>query len=202
LALIEQAEANTACVVEETIGDCAYGAGLTRQAFAEAGRTLVASVPASTNRGHYPKTAFQIDPEAGACVCPANQVSTTLRHSKNGGGQFVFAASVCAVCPLRPLCVRGKGGRTVQLHPQEALLQQARALQASPPFREYRRRRQVAEHAIARLVQRGIRQARYRGIPKTLFQALMAATVVGKALALSISSSVRPSERPMRRRKL
>jgi len=189
LALVEQAEANTGCPVEETIGDCAYGAGTTRQEFADAGRTLVASVPAMTNRDHYPKTAFEIDIQAGSCVCPAKQVSTVLHRNRKGGGHFEFAASVCAPCPLRPTCVRGKGGRTVQLHPQEALLQQARALQASPPFREYRRRRQVVEHTIARLVQRGIRQARYRGIPKTLFQALMAAAVVNLTLIAGLTGA-------------
>lgn len=182
LALVEQAEANTSCPVEQTIGDCAYGAGATRQEFADAGRTLVASVPTTTNQGRFPKSEFQIDLEAGTCTCPAGQVSTTLVRYRKGGGHFAFAASVCAACPLRPRCVRGQGGRTVQLHPQEALLQQARALQTSPPFREYRRRRQVAEHAIARLVQRGIRQARYRGIPKTLFQALLAAAVINLTL--------------------
>ena len=37
------------------------------------------------------------------------------------------------MCPLRPQCVAAAPGtgRTVQLHPQEALLQQARALQQS-----------------------------------------------------------------------
>jgi len=62
------------------------------------------------------------------------------------------------------------GGRTVHLHPQEALLQAARAFQTSPAFAEYRRLRQAAEHRIARLVQLGIRQARYFGRAKTLFQ--------------------------------
>lgn len=42
LDLVEQTEAATGCIVAETIGDCAYGAGATRQAFADAGRTLVA----------------------------------------------------------------------------------------------------------------------------------------------------------------
>jgi len=182
LALVALSEATTGCTVAETIGDCAYGAGETRQAFAEAERELVAKVPACTNQGRYPKTAFDIDPQAGTCVCPAKQVSTRVHHFRKGGGQFVFAASVCAPCPLRPRCVRGSGGRTVQLHAQEALLQQARRLQTSPPFREYQRQRQVVEHTIARLVQRGIRQARYRGIPKTLFQALLAAAVVNLTL--------------------
>ena len=73
---------------------------------------------------------------------------------------FRFDAAVCGACPLRPQCVAaGPGtGRTVRLHPQETLLQQAHALQQSEAFTEYRRRRVVVEHRLARLVQLGIRQ--------------------------------------------
>ena len=60
----------------------------------------------------------------------------------------------------------------MQLHPQEDLLQQARALQQSEAFDEYRQRRVVVEH---RLVQLGIRQARYFGRAKTKFQLYLAA---------------------------
>ena len=70
----------------------------------------------------------------------------------------------------------------VSLHPQERLLQEARALQASPAFKEYQRLRQASEHRLARMVQLGVRQARYFGRTKTLFQALMAATVANLAL--------------------
>ena len=100
----------------------------------------------------------------------------TSSRARPGGG-FRFAAAVCAACPLRAQCVRGVGGRTVALHPQERLLQAARAFQASPAFADYRRRRQVVEHRIARLVQLGIRQARDVGRAKTEFQLLMAAAV-------------------------
>lgn len=68
-------------------------------------------------------------------------------------------------------------GRSVSLHPQEDLLQEARALQASAAFAPYRALRQVAEHRLARLVQLGLRQARYRGRLKTKAQLLLAATV-------------------------
>ncbi len=180
LELVEQTEANTECAVEETIGDCAYGSGATRQAFADADRTLVAKVPAMSNRGCYPKTAFSINLETGSCTCPAAQVSIDIRGGKQP--HFQFAPQVCGACPLRPQCVRGHGGRTVQIHPQEALVQQARHLQASPPFREYQRRRQVVEHRLARLVQLGLRQARYTGGAKTLFQLLMAAAVANLTL--------------------
>ena len=95
---------------------------------------------------------------------------------------FRFAPEVCAACPLRAQCVRGKGGRTVSVHPQERLLQAARAFQASPAFREYRTLRQVVEHRLARLVQLGIRQARYIGLRKTRFQLFMAAAVANLTL--------------------
>src|SRR5436190_12093405 len=61
LALVEQTEGATACAVDETDGDCAYGAGETRQAFADAGRVLHAKVPVLSNHGGFPKTAFHID---------------------------------------------------------------------------------------------------------------------------------------------
>ena len=85
---------------------------------------------------------------------------------------------------LKERCVgSGKGsGRTVSLHPQEALLQRARALQRSEGYSDYRQRRVVVEHRLARLVQLGVRQARYLGRTKTLFQLLMAATVANPTL--------------------
>jgi transposase len=177
LDLVEQAEANTGCTVDETMGDCAYGSGETRQAFADAGRTLVAKVPSPSNQGCFPKTAFTLDLDATSATCPAGQTTQDFRPSPAGGGQFRFDVAVCAACPLRAQCVRGVGGRTVAVHPQERLLQEARAFQASPAFAAYRRRRQMVEHRIARLVQLGIRQARDIGTPKIRFQLLMAAAV-------------------------
>ena len=45
LELVEASEASTGAPVDEAMGDAAYGDGGTRQAFAEAGRRLVARVP-------------------------------------------------------------------------------------------------------------------------------------------------------------
>jgi Transposase DDE domain/Transposase domain (DUF772) len=193
LELIEQSERNTANRVEETIGDCAYGGGATRQAFVDAGRTLVAKVPGRPDKAHFPKEDFQIDLEAGTCTCPAGQITrrvsnVTTRLDSSGrtyrAQGFHFHGATCRRCQFRSSCVAaGKGkGRTITLHPQEALLQQARALQRSEAFDEYRKRRQVTEHRLARLVQLGIRQARYFGRIKTLFQLLMAATVANLTL--------------------
>ena len=182
LELVERSEATTGCAVAETLADGAYGDGQTRQAFADAGRVLVAKVPAEGASGQFPKGAFLLDLAAGTCACPGGQQTADLRPLKGGGGLFHFAAATCAACPLRAQCVKGVGGRTVRVHPQEALLQAARARQASPAGRADRVRRQVVEHRIARLVQLGIRQARYVGRTKTLFQLLMAAAVANLTL--------------------
>ena len=61
-------------------------------------------------------------------------------------------------------------------------MQQARALQQSEAFSEYRQRRVVVEHRLARLVQLGIRQSRYFGRIKTRFQLYLAATVANLTL--------------------
>jgi len=187
LALVEQTEAATGCAVAASYGDGAYGDGATRQAFVDAARVLIAKVPRGTNQGRLPKTAFQIDLGAGTCTCPAEQTTRDRRRIAGGRQGFRFAADVCGPCPLRAECVAGAGGRTVALHPQEALLQAARTFQASPAFTEARRRRQTVEHRLARLVQLGIRQARYVGRTKTLFQVLMAAAVANLTLLARMS---------------
>jgi hypothetical protein len=144
-------------------------------------------VPTTTNQGQYRKTAFvlrhrRIDLEVLSCTCPAGQTTPDLQRRAGGGGAFRFAAAVCAACPERVQCKRGAGGRTVQLHPQERLLQEARTLQASPAFPAYRTERQTVEHRIARLMQLGLRQARSMGLAKTLFQACLAAAVANLTL--------------------
>lgn len=196
LELVEESEANSGAEVSETIGDAAYGDGVTRQAFADAHRTLIAKVPGRPQGVRFPKEDFKIDLEAGTCTCPAEQVTrrlrtVTTRIDRSGQAHrmqaFYFHGGTCRTCPLRPRCTAAKDGRgrTITLHPQEALLQQARALQKSAAFEEYRCRRQVAEHRLARLVQLGIRQSRYFGRAKTLFQVLLAATVANLTVIAS-----------------
>ena len=176
LELVEQSEASAGVPVDEAMGAAAYGDGGARQDFADAGRKLVARVPGRPNRKHFPKDDFVIDLVAAACTCPAGQVTRQLapmatrtnltgRTYKLEG--FRFNGAVCDACVLRP---------------QEALLQEARALQESPAFTEYRQLRVAAEHRLARLVQLGIRQARYFGRAKTKFQLYLAATVTNLTL--------------------
>ena len=204
LELVERSEASTGSVVEEAMGDAAYGDGGTRQTFADAGRRLVTKVPGRPDRKHFPKNDFHLDLAAGSCTCPAGQVTGAIVPAgkrTDGAGRvyrlqaFQFDVAVCGVCPLRSQCIAAKGrkGRRVLIHPQEGLLQQARALQQSAACDEYRARRVVVEHRLARLVQLGIRQARYFGRVKTKFQLYLAATVANLTLVagkIGLSGSI------------
>lgn len=176
-ALVEQAETNTGQAVQESTGDCAYGGGPTRQAFAEAGRDLLAKVPQETSRaGLFAKSAFKIDMEHNTVTCPAGHTATTFTTTEAGGKTFGFG-SVCASCPLRTLCTSSKTGRSVSVHAQEAMLQEARAYQKTPEGRARLRERVVIEHRLARLGQLGIGQARYVSRQKTRFQLMLACAI-------------------------
>ena len=140
-------------------------------------------MPGRPDRKHFPKDDFVFDLAAGSCTCPAGQVTHTIVPAGRRTGRtgrvhrlqaFQFDGAECRTCPLRSQCIAAKGsrGRRVLIHPQEALLQQARALQQSTHYDEYRVRRVVVEHRLARLVQLGIRQSRYFGRVKTRFPAV------------------------------
>lgn len=163
--------------------------GENRERFREAEIELKAKVPAPGGSGEYfNKTDFVIDLETMTCTCPGGQTTDVLRSMGQESGQprqsFVFAGKVCSACPLRQRCFKPTQprGRRVALHPQEALLQQAREWQRSPDFNRFRKERQAVEHRMARLMQLGMRQARYAGRHKTLFQALITATVANLTL--------------------
>lgn len=206
LELIQEAGATTGLEIDEALADCAYGSGENRERFEESGIRLLAKVPKQPRSDFFTKEEFEIDLKAMSCRCPAGQTTTTLIsagwHTSPSGRRtrlraFRFSAKVCGDCPLRPRCfkvtVSNQHGRQVRLHPQEARLQAARDWQRSPAFDDFRKQRQVVEHRIARLVQLGIRQARYFGRRKTLFQVLLAATVANLTLVASQAASGTPT---------
>ena len=111
LELVERSEEGTVSAVEETIGDAAYGDGGTRQAFADAGRTLIAKLPRRPDSKRFPKEDFEIDLESGTCTCPAGHTTSKVyrmgtRTDRTGRTHqlraFWFDAAVCGACPLNP----------------------------------------------------------------------------------------------------
>jgi hypothetical protein len=186
LDLVHQAERVMEAQVEETVGDCAYGGGPTRKAFADEQRLLTAKVPTSHNGECFPKSAFAIDLDRMEVRCPAGQ--TTTQYESQGvrrGGHFLFPDSTCQACSLRSQCVRGQGGRSISIQSEERLQQQARAHNQTQAGRHSLRERVAVEHGIARLVRLGIRQSRYFGKTKTRFQVIMAAFVANLSLVVN-----------------
>jgi len=202
LELARQAEAATGLELEAALGDCAYGTGPNRECFAEAGVTLLAKVPRRPERGYFSKDEFEIDLNNGSCRCPAGEVTShllTVGYERRSDKpplplqMFKFSARVCGPCPLRNLCFKpSQHGRSVRLNPHEALHQEARRWQDGPDFDLFRKQRQVVEHRLARMVQLGVRQARYFGRHKVLFQALMVATVANLTLLAGPTSLAEP----------
>ena len=126
-----------------------------------------------------------LDLEEESVTCPAGWKTMRHRSHSGGGRTFIFDGKVCADCPSRPQCtgrdpdrMRQSGeGRTIAWHALEAVLQAARAAEATPGVQELLGLRWKVEQGIAHLVRRGLRQARYRGTRKVQFQALTAALV-------------------------
>ena len=142
-----------------------------------------------------------------SCTCPAGQQTRKVVSISSGDRYgapglplraFRFDAAICDICLLRPKCVRARPGkgRLVMLHPHKAVPQEARAFQNSSSFAPYRKLRQAAEHRLARLMQLGVRQARYFGRAKTLFQLLMAATVANLTLVGMSTGLMRDRNHP------
>ena len=124
----------------------------------------------------YPKSRFELNVLHQTVTCPAGHTTREYREEKDGGRVFTFGA-VCAGCPRRAECTTSAEGRSVRMHPQEALLQAARAQQETAEGRAALRERVVVEHRLARMGQLGAGQARYVGRRKTGFQIVMLATI-------------------------
>ena len=85
------------------------------------------------------------------------------------GGVVQFPAATCARCALRERCTTSASGRSVSIHPDEALLQELRERQQTPQGRAKLRERVAVEHALAHIGHWQGRRARYHGVRKYVF---------------------------------
>jgi transposase len=122
--------------------------------------------------GRLAKDQFTLDFAAGQLTCPAG-VAMPFRP----GTTVRFPKGTCAACPLRARCTASSNGRSVSIHPDEALLAELRQRQQTPAGRAKLRERVQVEHALAHVGHWQGRRARYRGTRKNLFD-LRRVTVV------------------------
>jgi transposase len=119
---------------------------------------------------------FAVDWEQEQVTCPAGATNCGWRQKRDQRGTEViivlFAHTACGSCSLRTRCTTS-GRRTVTLRPraQYEALAAVRAAQQTEAFQEAYAVRAGIEGTISQGVRRsGLRQARYRGHPKTSFQ--------------------------------
>jgi hypothetical protein len=152
----------------EVVGDSAYGDAATRTHLEEQGFTVVAKCPPARNSGgRFPKDRFTIDLDQATVTCPAGQTATIVPAAR-GGGRASFRPW-CATCPLRSSCTASRRGRTITIHPHEAILQRARAAQRDPAWQQrYRTDRPTVERKVSHFTRRawGGRRARTRGLAR------------------------------------
>jgi Transposase DDE domain len=126
-------------------------------------RVAVIAKPWSVRNGtRFPKTAFRIDLLSQLVTCPAGSSATISKDKASFG-------SSCIPCGLRVQCTESAKGRTIAIHPQEAMLIRLRGEKATPEGRARLRKRTVIEHTLAHVVRRQGPRARYLGIRKNTF---------------------------------
>uniref|UniRef100_UPI000C264B74 IS1182 family transposase n=1 Tax=Geodermatophilus chilensis TaxID=2035835 RepID=UPI000C264B74 len=146
----------------EVLGDSAYGTGEALDALDQAGHAPVIkpwplrpAVP-----GGFTADDFTVDEAAGAVTCP-HGVTRPISRTR-----AVTFGAVCRGCPLRQRCTSAVRGRTLHLHPHDALQRAHRARAADPQFQAtYRRHRPMVERSIA-WITRGNRRVPYRGVAR------------------------------------
>jgi hypothetical protein len=144
----------------EWYGDSAYGTGDLRAAISQAGHTAVIKPgplqPAVA--GGFTTDDFTVDQAAGTVTCPAG-----LTRRITAGRRVIFGAA-CRTCPLRDRCTTAQGGRTLRLHPHDAILRAARATWAAQPAlrEDYRKYRPNVERVISQVASRGGRRVKLR----------------------------------------
>jgi transposase len=191
--LITESAETTGAMVEVVIGDGAYGTIEARLEAQEAATpyTLVAPAARPAETGLFTKDDFQIDLERGEVRCPAGETTNknARRAEKKLSGRvityrmFCFSWKQCTACPLRVKCIKEKTRfRTVAVHEHERLVNEARSFQRTDGFHDIYRMRVEVEHRIPRLTHFGLRQARYIGSAKGLFQLAMTAALANLTL--------------------
>jgi len=176
---------DVACV----LGDTAYGDQKTRKEIESLGAEVVVKVPPGRRKGMFGLDDFKLDSRRGRAQCPAGKRSTRRDRvaGDDPGWRYIFSRKDCAPCPFRARCTKSaRAARVVQVTEKTKVLQVLRRQQRTKAFRSRYRERVVAEHRIARLIQLGLRQARYRGRAKTAFQASILATVANLTLVVGV----------------
>jgi hypothetical protein len=144
----------------EVYGDSAYGTGDLRAALGQAGHAAVIKPKPLTPavEGGFTLDDFTVDEATRTVICPAGITRPiTARRTVTFG-------AACRACPLRQRCTTRTDGRSLILHPHDALLRAARAAWATQPAlrQNYAKYRPNVERVISQVASRGGRRLKLR----------------------------------------
>ena len=115
----------------EVVGDSAYGSAAARSDLEGQGYPVTAkAAPVRNSTGGFTKEDFTIDLEQATVSCPAGHVAP-VHFGRSGEGKASFKGH-CRHCPLKGQCTPSHRGRTISVHPQEALLRRPRPNRKAP----------------------------------------------------------------------
>lgn len=161
--------------VAELYVDRAYSDGpLAVRALEDGGDVLCRSRSAGrSNKGRFPKTAFELDLDRMSATCPAG-MTIPIRI----GEVASFPKESCAACSKRSQCTRAtKNGRTLSIANDENLQSILRQREQTEEGRQQLRRRVGIEHMLAHLSARKGPRARYRGLRNNVFDTRRTAAI-------------------------
>ena len=188
--LVAEAVERSGQELEEVLGDTAYGGLETRASIEALGAEVIAKAPPGTRKGMFDRRDFRVDPRRGVARCPAGKrsIRSEAVSGDDPGWRYIFSRKDCRPCPLREKCTKSRAAaRVLQITEKTEALWRLRKQQRTKRFRKRYRRRVAVEHRIGRLVQLGIRQAKYFGKTKTAFQIALTATVANLMLVAAVS---------------
>jgi hypothetical protein len=148
----------------EVLADSAYATGDALADITRAGHTpiikpwpLRPAVEGGFTLDDFPVTEPR-DGQPGSVSCP-NGHARPLSRTRTA----TFGA-LCRDCPLRVRCTTSKTGRSMRIHPHDAITRAHRQHARNPEFQAtYRRHRPMVERSIAWLTAGGNRRLRFRG---------------------------------------
>jgi transposase len=134
----------------------------------------------------YDITHFQIDWAQQRVTCPQGKVSIAWRSQQDKSGEPVinvqFASRDCRACEVRSRCTKARSSpRSMTLQPEQEhrILHARRQEQATPAWHQRYDARAGIEGTLSQGIRAfGLRQCRYRGLPKTRLQHLAIAAAI------------------------
>jgi DDE family transposase len=177
-------------VPEVRLADSGYVSGEVLARHAELGIELVGPLKQEGGWQHetgYGVSAFQVEWDKRQARCPQGHLSQNWYPARHNHGEEVirvsFSAVTCQACPVEEVCTRREDqrGRVLTLSPQAVHEARARRRteQDSPAFQQRYALRAGIEGSLSQGIRcHGLRQARYRGHPKTQLQAKAIAAAI------------------------